>query len=1091
MEENQTAILHQLTQLQIRFKQSLGARIDDIKRLWAELAHAAEPAPTASALIHKCHSLAGSAGSFGAYRLGNIARRLEMACEQLRELAGPLQKETQRQVDCLIAELETSAALWEPGEITRSVAQVSRHHASNNLVCLIDDDEFITLNLAAALRNAGYEVHHYFDLSSFCADCEGLRPAVVIIDMMFEEGALAGAQTLIRLKQQFTVMPAVIFISVRADIEARLMALKAGARRYFVKPLDTDKLISTVDSLTRNIPDTPYRVMIVDDQAAVGGYVGTILQVAGIECRAVTDPWQTLANLEEFRPDLLLMDVHMPGLSGTELAAIIRQDDAHLDLPILFFSDDRQIEVELAAMDLGGDAYIGKTLAPEHLLALVQARLRRAREIAQVRRELTRNLLENKYRRVVLDQHAIVSMTDTAGTIIDVNDKFCEISGYTREELIGKNHNIVSSGTHPKAFFQEMWETITAGKVWHGVICNRRKNGSRYWVESTITPLMDADGLPYQFIAARTDITQRVEIEQTLKRQRTMLAILGSALAEFVTSAKINKVAGDLLHGLLELTGSEFGFIGEILLDEQGRRYLKSQAFATAQGDTFADQPAMEFHNLDTLFGYTIRTGERLCLDDVAHHPLGATLPPGHLPMKTYLGMPIHYNDQMVGMYCLANRQGGYDQELIAFLEPFNATYGVIVNAMRMFEAESAARRDMSRAREQAERANRAKSEFLSRMSHELRTPLNAILGFAQILEIEHEGLTESQRENVDEIYKAGRHLLSLINEVLDLSRIEAGSIELSLEPVNFLDTLHDCLTLLIPLITQRNVAIGVSLEGRPIDVHSMDHQPIWLFTDRIRLKQITLNLLSNAVKYNRPNGKVEVRCAARTDGMVQIDIIDTGPGIAQARQAELFTSFNRLGAESSGIEGTGIGLVITKRLVELVGGAIGFESAPDVGSRFWIALPQFNGIECVEDKKELALRSPVALDESRRFALLYIEDNPANLRLVSQLLAKRKNIHLYTANHPIQGLETARRHRLDLILLDINLPELNGYQVLARLQTDERTRAVPVIGISANAMPQDIAQAKSAGFIEYIPKPIDAAKLFAAIDEALSRTAR
>ncbi len=1087
MDEKKTAVFDQLSQMQIRFKQSLEGRVGEIKRLWSERQHATETAPSFSTLINKCHSLAGTAGSFGAYRIGNIARRLELICEQQRTATG-LSEEQRHDISTLLGALEAEAALWEPGEITQTVAQISPHHSGNNLICLIDDDEFITLNLGAALRHAGYTVRHYYDLDSFCRNCAGLTPAVIIIDMMFEEGALAGAQTIIRLKQKFTAMPAVIFISVRDDIEARLLALQAGARRYFKKPVDTERLISTIDSLTHSIPDAPYRVMIIDDQASVAGYLDAILRAAGIQTRAITDPWQTLSVLDEFKPDLILMDVHMPRVSGIELAAIIRQDDAHLDLPILFFSDDRKIEVELAVMDLGGDGYISKTIAPEHLLALVKARLRRAREVTLVRQELRRTLLENKYRRLVLDQHAIVSMTDTAGVIIDVNDKFCEVSGYRREELIGQNHRIINSGTHPTAFFQDMWQTITTGKVWHGMICNRRKDGANYWVESTIIPLLDADGLPYQFIAARTDITQMVEIEQTLKRQRAMLAILGEALSEFVSSTRIHKVAGDLLRGLLALTDSEYGFIGEILLDEHGQRYLRSQALATIAGDTFQDQPTMEFHNLDTLFGHTIRTGELLCLEDVARHPLGATLPPGHLPMTSYLGMPIHYHDQLVGMYCLANRPGGYDRDLIAFLEPFNATYGVIVNAMRMFEAETQARREMTRAREQAERANRAKSEFLSRMSHELRTPLNAILGFAQILEIEHAGLTASQRENVDEIYKAGRHLLSLINEVLDLSRIEAGSIELSLEPVNFLDTLQECLTLLIPLITQRNVEITVSLEDRPIDLRSTDNQPVWLFTDRIRLKQITLNLLSNAVKYNRQNGRVEVRCAAQEDDRLSISILDTGPGIPEARQPELFTSFNRLGAETSEVEGTGIGLVITKRLVELVGGEIGFASKPGHGSRFWFVLPQFSGIQCMPDSTELALRPPADSTDSRHYEVLYIEDNPANLRLVTQLLAKRGNLHLYTASHPHQGLETARRHPLDLILLDINLPEMNGYQVLERLQGNARTRAIPVIGISANAMAQDLEKAKAAGFADYVCKPIDAGKLFAAIDAALAR---
>lgn len=384
---------------------------------------------------------------------------------------------------------------------------------------------------------------------------------------------------------------------------------------------------------------------------------------------------------------------------------------------------------------------------------------------------------------------------------------------------------------------------------------------------------------------------------------------------------------------------------------------------------------------------------------------------------------------------------------------------------------------ELQSARIIADKANLAKSEFLSSMSHELRSPLNAILGFAQLMDSATPPATASQKASIDRILHAGWYLLELINEILDLAVIESGKLSISEEPVSLAEMLIDCRSIIEPQSQKREITL--TFPTFPV--------PIFVQADRVRLKQVLINLLSNAIKYNRPHGSVEVVCAASLPGRIRISVKDTGQGLSPDQLRQLFQPFNRLGQERSSEEGTGIGLVMSKLLVELMGGAIGVTSTVGAGSEFWYDLniadtPQLVGFEMINPAEWHASRAKTGAIRT----ILYVEDNPANLELVGQLIGRRPDLRMLGAEDATVGLRLAREVQPEVLLMDINLPGLSGIQALRLLQEDPSIRHIPVIAISASAMVGDIKKGMDAGFFRYLTKPINVVEFMKTIDEAL-----
>jgi PAS domain S-box-containing protein len=423
-------------------------------------------------------------------------------------------------------------------------------------------------------------------------------------------------------------------------------------------------------------------------------------------------------------------------------------------------------------------------------------------------------------------------------------------------------------------------------------------------------------------------------------------------------------------------------------------------------------------------------------------------------------------------------------------------TAGVIRDITDRHRAEEALRA----ARETAEAASRAKNEFLSRMSHELRTPLNAILGFGQLIELDAD--TPGLRESGDQILKAGRHLLALIDEVLDITQIESGRLHLSTEPVCVGEVAREIVDLIAPLATARRIALSydatssfkISNISNISDISDISNTPDapdgagrFVHADRQRLKQVLLNLVANAVKYNRDGGHVRVACEGVAGGRLRLVVEDSGPGIAAEKLPRLFTPFDRLGAEQLGVEGTGLGLALSKRLAEAMGGSIGVRSEVGTGSAFWIELPDAeNPLSQVEQvgHAEPPTRGGAS---SRTRRILYVEDNLSNLTLVQRILARHHDIELIPAMQGGLALELARTHRPDLVLLDLHLPDIPGEEVLKQLRAAADCRGIPIVVLSADATRGQIDRLIAAGAHAYVTKPLVVQPFIDMINDAMN----
>ncbi|PAU82420.1 histidine kinase [Halovibrio salipaludis] len=611
-------------------------------------------------------------------------------------------------------------------------------------------------------------------------------------------------------------------------------------------------------------------------------------------------------------------------------------------------------------------------------------------------------------------------------------------------------------------------------------------DGRRFRISKS--PLFDANDAIHGIVSVAHDVTEYLQMNEALRerererdRQSQLLQVLHRGLTDYEALMSGDRLWTFLLDALRELTGSDYGLIGEVITNEQETSALKIHAITdlswSPESRELMEQLRagdMTLSTPDSLLGRVFAHGETIISSAPMQDDRGAGLPEGHPPLYSYMGVPIRHNGELIGMFAIANGAYDYDEAVLEWLEPFTATCALLINLSRHFEERDRFTRELAQARDQAEKASRAKSHFLSAMSHELRTPLNSILGFAQLLEnSQRSHLDERQQRQVGQIQRSGQHLLELINEILDLARVESGRIQLSMEALCSGETAREALD---------TVAGMAETHGIEAHLHGQPSQWPRVHADFTRLKQVLLNLISNAIKYNRPEGQLRLFWTLEGDWAV-LHCEDTGMGIDAGKLEQLFDPFDRLGADHS-IEGTGIGLALTRRLVEAMGGWIDCVSEPGVGSDFRVhlALAETPATDATAPEKASTVARPE--NQSGRRRILYVEDNPANQRLMQEAFEEYTELELVCVHSAELGLDMVRSQLPDLVLMDLNLPGMDGESALGELRDDPVTRPIPVVAVSANAMREDIRRGMESGFVDYLTKPVDMNYLFEHLDE-------
>ena len=648
----------------------------------------------------------------------------------------------------------------------------------------------------------------------------------------------------------------------------------------------------------------------------------------------------------------------------------------------------------------------------------------------------TRKRAEQKFRGLLEAAPDAIVIVDLEGRIVLVNAQTERLFGYPRSELLGERvemlvpkrlraqHQVhrTSYSRTPKA------RGMGANLELFGV----RRDGSEFPVEISLSPLETDEG-PLISSAIR-DITQRKEAESAAR-------LASDRLLSAVES----------IHGMLALYDAQDRLV---LCNSAWRELFSRKLEGPLVGLTHAE--LVDGCLATDLFDLSDESPKAFRARWLAYHQS----PVGVLDVRTRDGQSLRLTERRT-------LEGG------------------IVSTIWDITDDVLHETELKKAHALAEAASSAKSEFLSSMSHELRTPLNSILGFAQLLQRDKKApLTEAQKEKLEYVLKGGEHLLRLIDDILDLSRIEAGRVTVSPEPVGVAEVFAEVKATLAPMASRAGIAFTV--EAVPVELSQV-------IADRTRFSQILINFGSNSLKYGRKGGRASLAAAPSSDGFVRISMKDDGIGIPADKQDKIFQPFHRAGQETGSIEGTGIGLAITKRLAELMNGSVGFESIPGQGSIFWIDLP-------AHDAQVATHSTPLPLDvatfprggvQDAAYTVVYVEDNPSNIAFMQGLVGELERVNLICAPTAEVGIEIVRAHRPDAVIMDINLPGMSGYEATRKLQEWPETKDIPVIALTAAAMASDRKRADEIGFYRYLTKPVKVAELMGALETLFNRPRR
>jgi PAS domain S-box-containing protein len=627
-----------------------------------------------------------------------------------------------------------------------------------------------------------------------------------------------------------------------------------------------------------------------------------------------------------------------------------------------------------------------------------------------------------------------IIITDLNGNIEYVNSAFTTLSGYSVEETIGQNTSILKSGQHPKELYLELWNSISNGQTWRGELINKKKNGDLYWEFATISPIFDPSGKMNHYVAIKNDISDQKKVEEELKKSEEKHRLLFHTMKQGV-------VYQDSIGAIIDANPAAKQIMGLTLAQMQGRKSI--------------DPRWKSIHEDRTDF-----PGET--------HPAMIALKTGEAVKNVIMGVfdPNEESYKWILINAVPQFKPGEKNPYRVY-----TTFNDLTERKKMEQ-------NVIKAKEEAEQANQAKSTFLASMSHELRTPLNSILGFSQVLKSnKKKTLTEKELGYISHISISGHLLLDLINDVLDLSKIESGKFEIKITPVNVKKIFIDSIGQVESLTSNQNVKV------KYLD----NHLEQYIKVDERGIKQVLINLLSNAIKYNKKDGEVVISCNIVDEHSAQIEVTDTGTGIPEEKMGLLFQPFNRLGVETSSIEGSGIGLTITKRLVDLMGGNISVKSELGTGTTFQLSFSL--AAKPLTDFEELETKlteKPFQQEETQKISVLYFEDNRTNIVLMESILDYYPNLNLVIAENKEDGLKTAQRQKPDLILMDIQMQGMDDFETLQILKKTKETSHIPVIAVTTKAMVEDLAKIRDVGFLDYVIKPIKVGKFKKLIKQVL-----
>lgn len=1029
------AAIGKIQELQQAFASNLSVRINELNQSLLQLDKQLLPTTTKNAALLKViyelsHKLAGSAGTFQFTEVYNAAKNLEHFCISLLSPDSNIDIPNNWHQQLIDLQKEIKQGSNDKNQFLSAHPPTTEAHLTDiyfpshtSKIILVDDDELLAALTQEQAKHFGFYIdciHNPEELSKFL---ESHSPEVILMDIVFPNYDFTGIELVKQLKDQNKIHCPVIFLSNRTDFSARLDAVRSGGNGYITKPVNILELVEILDKHAyKNIKAAP-KALVIDDDSMSAAFHTEILQSINFECQLINNPLLAIETLISFKPDIVLLDIHMPDCSGYEVAEVIRQDTRFTHIPILFLSADNSEECEIAALKAGGSCFINKNVDKNTFITNVLTQSQRSRELHSVINRLRKD--ELRFQAISHSTSDAIITLNKDGLIILWNEGAENIFGYQSIEVIGQSIELIIPEQyreqHRKGFYNLVSQKSPPE---HNSIESQalHKDGSLISIELSYSEWLSGD--ERFFTSIIRDTTQRKAVEYQLKNQQENLKAVVTNSAEGIITINAKgtiEMANPKAYQIFAYDGNE--------LEGKNVSILMPKAMRSMHDQYLKDS--------------TVHIPKII---DKARELLGVRKNGSSFPMELNISpMSINGEKKFVGiLHDITERQN---------------TLEALTNAKFA-----------------AEEANKAKSSFLSSMSHELRTPLNAVLGFSQLLQADNDApLNSDQQDSIEHIYNSGQHLLNLIDEVLDLAKIESKQVSINLTEVNLIKLLEQSLNSIAPQLSKANISLKQQLP---------EQQDIFVQADALRLTQVIANFLSNAIKYNRKQGCISVYLS-QENNKVRLFVKDTGPGIPEKMMKDLFVPFNRLGAEQSDIEGTGIGLTITKMLVEMMGGEIGVDNIPGEGCTFWVELEQTTTSE--KKSSSTAVIQESSVQKHVNANVLYIEDNEINRLLIKKIINAKTDFQYHEAATGQTGIQAALELKPQIILLDINLPDIDGYQIYQQLQQHDALRQTKIIIISANAMPEDIEKSRSGDFFDYITKPIEQKKLLSSINKALA----